>query len=387
MKKLLFFFLIFPIILSEKTLIESPSLLATYAQNKQEMFKLVRQHAKKYSQGFPTGHNKLLRNMQGSTEFKMTQIPISQLNSLKSRYGLPQELVKQLSLIKYTQNSVYNDVHLHVMKGQSILDNIFGLAKREQNNELFFAYIRGNTNGEIIQQYTTVKVRHCKRRWFRKKCYYVDEKRPRGIDAKELNIIKRTLEAKFYSILHESMNMDNKQIYKIFRLYVNKKKPNYPANWKQVIDEKSIKPLIDFQTHEIKLNDVVNFCRKIKLPDTIINSIGKIQNKIGNHMDYYHIYNQDPFSINIIYGVVLRTQNSLVFSFIYGRAQAKISVNQCWNLGKMFRRINPDQCHQIYPKFMSKNAAMRNNVQKVSNQVFFGKFIQLLQKRLSGLDF
>ncbi len=387
MKKLLFFFLIFPIILSEKTLIESPSLLATYAQNKQEMFKLVRQHAKKYSQGFPKGHNKLLRNMQGSTEFKMTQIPISQLNSLKSRYGLPQELVKQLSLIKYTQNSVYNDVHLHVMKGQSILDNIFGLAKREQNNELFFAYIRGNTNGEIIQQYTTVKVRHCKRRWFRKKCYYVDEKRPRGIDAKELDIIKRTLEAKFYSILHESMNMDNKQIYKIFRLYVNKKKPNYPANWKQVIDERSIKPLIDFQTHEIKLNDVVNFCRKIKLPDTIINSIGKIQNKIGNHMDYYHIYNQDPFSINIIYGVVLRTQNSLVFSFIYGRAQAKISVNQCWNLGKMFRRINPEQCHQIYPKFMSKNAAMRNNVQKVSNQVFFGKFIQLLQKRLSGLDF
>ena len=52
MKKILFFFLIFPIILSEKTLIESPSLLATYAQNKQEMFKLVRQHAKKYSQGF-----------------------------------------------------------------------------------------------------------------------------------------------------------------------------------------------------------------------------------------------------------------------------------------------------------------------------------------------
>ena len=222
MKKLLFFFLIFPIILSEKTLIESPSLLATYAQNKQEMFKLVRQHAKKYSQGFPTGHNKLLRNMQGSTEFKMTQIPISQLNSLKSRYGLPQELVKQLSLIKYTQNSVYNDVHLHVMKGQSILDNIFGLAKREQNNELFFAYIRGNTNGEIIQQYTTVKVRKCKKRLFKKKCRDVDESRPRGIDSRELDIIKRTLEAKFYSILHESMSMDNKEIYKLFRHYANR---------------------------------------------------------------------------------------------------------------------------------------------------------------------
>ena len=67
----------------------------------------------------------------------MTQIPMSQLHTLQSRYGLPQELVKQLERIKYSQNSVYNDVHLHVMKGQSILDNIFGLAKREKNNELF----------------------------------------------------------------------------------------------------------------------------------------------------------------------------------------------------------------------------------------------------------
>ena len=60
---------------------------------------------------------------------------MSQLHTLKSRYGLPQELVNQLSLIKYSQNSVYNDVYLHV--GQSILDNIFGRAKREKNNELF----------------------------------------------------------------------------------------------------------------------------------------------------------------------------------------------------------------------------------------------------------
>ena len=183
------------------------------------------------------------------------------------------------------------------------------------------------------------------------------------------------------------MSMDNKEIYKLFRHYANKLRPNYPPNWNQVIDEGSLKASIDFQTHEIQPNDLVNACRSVKLYDNAIIHIAQVQNKIGSHIDYYHVYNQDPFSIYMIYGVVLRTQNSLVFSFIYGRAQAKISVNQCWNLGKMFRRINPDQCHQIYPKFMSKNAAMRNNVQKVSNQVFFGKFIQLLQKRLSGLDF
>ena len=239
MKKILILVLTFPIFFSNKSTIKSPTLLSSYLQNKKQIFNLVREHAKKYSHGFPKSHEKLIRNIQGITEFKMTQIPISQLHTLKSRYGLPNELINQLSNIQYTQNSVYNDIHFHLMKGQSVLYNIFGLAKREQNNEIFFAYIRGNTNGELIQQYTTVSVRRCSEFLFIKRCGNYDEQRPRGMDANELDIIKRTLEAKFYSILQESMNMDNKQIYKLFRQYANKFKPNYPPNWNQVLDEES----------------------------------------------------------------------------------------------------------------------------------------------------
>jgi hypothetical protein len=215
------------------------------------------------------------------------------------------------------------------MKGQSVLYNIFGLAKREQNNEIFFAYIRGNTNGELIQQYVTVSVRRCRRIVIVKRCGNYGEQRPRGMNANELDIVKRTLEAKFYSILQESMNMDNKQIYKLFRQYANKLKPNYPSNWNQVLDKGSLKASINFQTHEIPPHDIVNPFRKFKLPDNVINHIGKIQNKIGSHIDFYHVYSQSPFNIHIIYGVVLRTQNSILFSFISGTAQIKISIHQC----------------------------------------------------------
>ena len=327
MKKIQMFLITFiSIIFAKKVVKESPILLESYEQNKQKMFNLIRQHAKKYSQGFPKTHEKFIRNLQGITEFKMTQIPISQLHTLKSKYGLPNELINQLSNIQYTQNSVYNDIHFHLMKGQSVLYNIFGLAKREQNNEIFFAYIRGNTNGELIQQYTTVSVRRCRRILFIKRCGNYGERRQRGMDANELDIIKRTLEAKFYSILQESMNMDNKQIYKLFRQYANKFKPNYPPNWNQVLDEGSLKASIDFQTHEIPPHDIVNPFRKLNLPDNVINHIGKIQNKIGSHIDFYHVYSQSPFNIHIIYGVVLRTQNSILFSFISGTAQTKINI-------------------------------------------------------------
>ena len=90
----------------------------------------------------------------------------------------------------------------------------------------------------------------------------------------------------------------------------------------------------------------------------------------------------------MIYGVVLRTQNSLVFSFIYGRAHARISVNQCRNNQvKFLRNANPDKCYEIHKNMISKNGGIRNNIKKISNEVFIGKFIQFLQNRLSGLDF
>ena len=143
-----------------------------------------------------------------------------------------------------------------------------------------------------------------------------------------------------------------------------------------------------FQTHEIQLNDLATACRSVKLPDNVINHIAQVQNKIGSHIDYYHVYNQDPFSIYMIYGVVLRTQNTLLFSFIYGRAQAKISVNQCRNNQiKVIRMANPDKCHEIHKNMINKRGDIRNNIQKISNEVFIGKFIQFLQNRLSGLDF
>ena len=41
----------------------------------------------------------------------------------------------------------------------------------------------------------------------------------------------------------------------------------------------------------------------------------------------------------------------------------------------------------LYMKFFNKNAQLRNNIQKISNDVFIAKFIQLLQQRLAGLDF
>ena len=323
----------------------------------------------------------------------MTQIPISQLKSLKSKYGLPQELVNQLSNIQYSDKQVYNDVKFHSMKGKSTLDNIFGIAKREQNDEIFFAYIRGKTTGQLIPQYVTVNVRKCHRvAIVIKRCKNVKETRQRGITANELDIIKKALENKFYSILDESMNMDKKQIYKIFRNHTNKFKTNYPKNWEQLLDSKSLKVTISYKTKEIVLNNIQKDLTNLKIPNNIITKITQL--KENNHIDFSHVFSQTPFNIDMIYGVVLKTQKSIILSYIIGKGEVNINPIKCKNkhlkglLGK-----NPKDCNQIIlneqlrkkkGKYINLNP---DQVKNTSKAVFLTKFIEQLKERLNGLDF
>ena len=114
MKKLILFSILHIVLL--QTINSTPNLLATYEENKQKIFQIIKEHSRKYSQKLPKNYNQFIKDLNGLTKFKMTQIPISQLNNLKSKYGLPQELVNQLSNIKYSDKQIYSDVKFHILK-------------------------------------------------------------------------------------------------------------------------------------------------------------------------------------------------------------------------------------------------------------------------------
>ena len=389
MKKLILFSILHIVLL--QTINSTPNLLATYEENKQKIFQIIKEHSRKYSQKLPKNYNQFIKDLNGLTKFKMTQIPISQLNNLKSKYGLPQELVNQLSNIKYSDKQIYSDVKFHILKSQSVLESIFGIAKREQNNEIFFAYIRGKTTGQLITQYITVSLRKCKRRWFRKKCWNENVNKPRGMKANELDIVKKALEYKFYLILEDTMNMDKKQIYKLFRNYANNFKINYPNNWNQILDPKSLKISIDYKTKEIALNNIQKDLSNIKLPNNIIKKINQL--KLNNHIDFIHIFSQSPFNINLIYGVVLKTQKSIILSYIIGKGEVNINPINCKVKGLTFLLKIPKDCNKIMTdqkirkKFMAVIKYNPTQVQNTSKDIFIGKFIELLREKLKDFDF
>ena len=389
MKKLILFSILHIVLL--QTINSTPNLLATYEENKQKIFQIIKEHSRKYSQKLPKNYNQFIKDLNGLTKFKMTQIPISQLNNLKSKYGLPQELVNQLSNIKYSDKQIYNDVKFHILKSHSVLESIFGIAKREQNNEIFFAYIRGKTTGQLITQYITVSLRKCKRRWFRKKCWNENVKKPRGMKANELDIVKKALEHKFYLILEDTINMDKIKTYKIFKNHVNNFKINYPNNWNQILDPKSLKISIDYKTKEIALNNIQKDLSNIKLPNNIIKKITEL--KLNNTMDINHIFSQSPFNINLIYGVVLKTQKSIILSYIIGKGEVNINPINCKVKGLTFLLKNPKDCNKIMTdqkirkKFMAVIKYNPTQVQNTSKDIFIGKFIELLREKLKDFDF
>ena len=203
MKKIIIIFLILPIILNEQ--IELPQItneiLKSSKNNKEKIYEVIRTHSKKYAKKYPKGYEKLLKNLNGEVQFNINHI--DQLNDLK-KYGLPNEISGLLKTIKYVQKQVFDVIEFKIASGIGKYFKIFGIAKRLENNEIFFGYIKGEIKGEIIVQYKTIQKEKCFKigRW-KIKCRKFNVNVPRAPTSNELHIMANTFEAKFFELVEK----------------------------------------------------------------------------------------------------------------------------------------------------------------------------------------
>ncbi len=204
MKKFLIFFIILPILLCEQ--IEIPQItneiMKSSGQNKAKIYQVIREHSKKYAKNYPSGYEKLIKNLNGKIEFNVNQILPNELNVLKEKYGIPNELSGVLKTIKYVQKQVFDVIDFKIAAGIGKYFKIFGLAKRLEKNEIFFGYIKGEITGEIIPQKNSVEKKKCFKigKWnIRCKKYYVDVPRPPS--SNEIKNIAQALESKFFELV------------------------------------------------------------------------------------------------------------------------------------------------------------------------------------------
>ena len=388
MKNILFFSIIHIVFLqTTKTL----NLLSTNEEIKQKMFNIIKEHSKKYSPKLSQISKRLINNLNGIINFQMINIPITELKNLKSKYNLPQELSNQLSKIKYSDKEIYTDIKYHIFKNHKILDSIFGIAKREKNDEIFFSYIKGRTIGLLITQYIKVKKRKCTIKFLIciKKCIYYYVIKAREMNSNELNIIKNTLENKFYSILYESNKMNNEQIYQIFHEYTKKIKRNYPKNWNSTLNPNTLKTSIDFNIKEIDLNNIQNYLTNIKILNNIIKNITELKlNNNNNNINFTHIFSQSPLDIHLIHGLALKKEKYIILAYFIGKGEAFINSINCSSRKLNIFRNNKNCNKIILDEKIRKKYSIKLNpieVQNISKNVLFAKFIEQLINLLNPL--
>ena len=94
---------------------------------------------------------------------------------------------------------------LKLLQGKGKYFKIFGLAKRLQNNEIFFVYIKGEIKGHIIVEYKNIQKEKClknRKQKFVCKKYNVDVQRPPT--SNELHIMAHTFESKFFELVEKN---------------------------------------------------------------------------------------------------------------------------------------------------------------------------------------
>ena len=372
--------------------------LSTFSEEKKKTFKTLREEARKQKYKYPSGYKNLITNMGATAEFKMDKIKINVIDSLKSK--LPTEVVNRFKKIKYTSSVGYETITYNVRQGSTNVINIFGIAKKLNNNDLFYAYIKGKSYADPLQQYNQVKVKSCSKFLWWENCKDNIVPKERDFNANELNIIQQALISKFYEVLDTILDLDQNVILKAFKNIAHIVRKNPPSSRDIILDTKVS---INLKTISINPSELSN--KKYGLTQNCINYINAILQRNLYYTSFYDVINNQNEEKTIIFGVAMKSGSRLVISYIIGNAVAdtyhfvcplfspifreKMNIvpkrrypayyqSRCeaYNKGKDFRKLKEDYVNSL-----------GNSELKVVSETMFAKISQFLDNFLKGINF
>lgn len=159
--------------------------------------------------GYPGGWDQHIINLGGNADIKQGVIDKSQLDSIGSIYGLPEQVTSKLTAMKWAQNLVLESFSVQITMNQAHVQEYIGAAYSSGQN-VVFATICGNAWGSIVPKYDVH--RSCKKKWYRKKKCHNDYIQ-RGITDPELAVIIQTLRARGFGEVQNALNSNDSNIF------------------------------------------------------------------------------------------------------------------------------------------------------------------------------
>ena len=369
----------------------------TYSEEKKKAFSQLRKYVSQESSKFPKNYDSLITNLGAKTEFKMGKTSIKKIDFL----NLPRQVKDKFKAVKYSKGSVtYELIKYNVYTGSVKVNNFFGIASRLNQNELFYAYVNGNSYADPLQQYNYINVKSCSRFLFWENCKNNKVPQEREFTKNEISTIQQALIVKFNQVLSTILDLDKQLILSAFKKVssVLKKKP--PSSINLILDTKTfmdLKTLVSSNLNSLKNYGITDIC---------IKTISNIMNKDRYYTSFYDVLDKKDESIKIIFGVALRMNNQLIVSFIKGTAVCDTHHAVCPLFSPVFKerqKLVPKRRYPPYYKSICENynkgknfdqikrdyegKTITDDQKRIISATMFGKMSQFLDHFLNGISF
>ena len=306
---------------------EIPNLKISKEEAKIKIFNFLREEAKKFVSKYPEGIEKLITNLGSTTSIILDEKPIKEIESLRNSHNLPNEIIEKFKKIKYVKDTISYELFIFKnQKSKTNIENIFGVVTRLNENNIYFAYVRGNSNAKIIPQFNKVPYKKCHHFGIGKKCKTKHKNVRRGFNEVELENIKNALISKFYENLNSVLDLDKQRIIDIFKKFAKTLVKPFPTNYKKyVVNQKTF---LNFKTIYLGLNGYEETLIKIGFNEKSINKI-KLLNEKGKNIEIFQTLKDESQKQDFIVSVGLNIGNNILLSYAIGKGEVKLYNSYC----------------------------------------------------------
>lgn len=334
MKKTIFLLFIIqiinnPIESSKKNIIRN--LLMTKEEAKNKVIAELRRIGVKSSLNYPNDYKKYVTDLTSTTSVIFDQIPFSQIDSLKKTHKFPESTINKFKAIKYSKSVTgYETFNFFNEKSKTKIDNVYGVAARLDETNFYFAYVAGESSAKVIYQYNVIPYEDCHWILFIKSCSTKHRYVRRGFTLNELEIIKKSLIAKFYDNLHSILDLNKQKGLEKLKNFVQRNKKPYPPNYQkyfpifQVFLEFSTEVL--YNTYQIDALKYKGF--SISTRDNIVKLIDNPNGQVNTFDILKCNSNECSIRIGVAYAI---NNDAIVFTYVEGVSISKNYRDYCIN--------------------------------------------------------
>lgn len=169
------------------------------------LIRVIKEEVQKISASFPSGFENNIKNIQGTTSVVTDTLKVTEIDLIKQKYELPDQVSDLMKGIAYSQSATIKSFDFLLNDNTSQMREYIGALYKE-NNVVHFAYIKTEVSGSLLPKYQDASYDECSRFLWFKWCNTHHRTVQRGYNMAEINCVKAALRAQAYQNINNKIH-------------------------------------------------------------------------------------------------------------------------------------------------------------------------------------